>query len=414
MKGRRAASNKILMDIAFTDAERSFRDEVDRFLVENLPDRLRIGARATPTVFAEPDLGGEWQQILYKKGWLAYFWPEEFGGTGWSPVQRYIFEKECALAHAPDLPVLSLKLLAPVLHRFGTPAQQARYLPKILSGEHYWCQGFSEASSGSDLASLKTRASRDGDTWIVNGSKLWTTHAHFADHMFCLVRTAASAKKQAGISFLLIDMRQPGIEVRPIKGLAGDHEVNAVFIDNVAVPIEDMVGDEGQGWTIAKFLLENERGGSCHAPALLADLASIRADAAMTPADDGRTLADDMLFMAKLSHAEFEAQALETLELRILADIARGQAPGPQTSLVKLVASNLKQQVGALMMRNYGYAGLQLAKERPLYGADAPAPVLSKAAQIAAPTYLNNRAWTIFGGTNEVQRTIIARTVLGL
>jgi alkylation response protein AidB-like acyl-CoA dehydrogenase len=164
MKGRRAASNKILMDIAFTDAERSFRDEVDRFLVENLPDRLRIGARATPTVFAEPDLGGEWQQILYKKGWLAYFWPEEFGGTGWSPVQRYIFEKECALAHAPDLPVLSLKLLAPVLHRFGTPAQQARYLPKILSGEHYWCQGFSEASSGSDLASLKTRASRDGDT----------------------------------------------------------------------------------------------------------------------------------------------------------------------------------------------------------------------------------------------------------
>ena len=414
MKQDHAVRIETQMNIAFTDAECTFRDEVVAFLRENLPERLQVGARATPTVFAEPDLGSEWQKILYQKGWLAYLWPKAFGGTGWSPVQRYIFEKECALAHAPDLPVLSLKLLGPVLQRFGSKAQQDHYLPKILSGEHYWCQGFSEASSGSDLASLKTRATQDGDRWVINGSKLWTTHAHFADHMFCLARTDPNARKQAGISFFLIDMRQPGIEVRPIMGLAGDHEVNAVFIDNVAVPAEDMVGDVGQGWTIAKFLLENERGGSCHAPALLADLTAIRAQAACMPADHGAALSEDPLFLAHLSRTEFEAQALETTELRILADLARGLPPGPQTSLVKLVASNLKQQVGSLMMRLYGHAALQLATERPLYGAAAPMPVFSKAAQIAAPTYLNNRAWTIFGGTNEVQRTIIAKSVLWL
>ena len=402
------------MDMTFTEAEQIFRGEVETFLADHLPERLRAGARATTTVFAEPNLGSEWQAILHDKGWLAYSWPVQFGGPGWTPVQRYIFEKACALAHAPELPVLSLKLLGPVLHRFGTLGQQAHYLPKILSGEHYWCQGFSEASSGSDLASLKTRAARVGDGWILNGSKLWTTHAHFADHMFCLARTDQTARKQAGISFFLIDMRQKGVEVRPIMGLAGDHEVNAVFLDDVAVPACDMVGEEGQGWTIAKFLLENERGGSCHAPALLADLAIIRTEAAGRPGEGELTMAHDPLFMARLACAEFEAQGLEMTELRILADIANGRPPGPQTSLVKLVASNLKQQVGTLMMQLYGYAGLQLARTRPLYGDNAPRPVLGIGAQIAAPTYLNNRAWTIFGGTNEVQRSIIARTVLGL
>jgi alkylation response protein AidB-like acyl-CoA dehydrogenase len=402
------------MDIRLTADETAFRTEVRDFLATHLTERLRAGARATPTVFAEPDIGREWQHILCEKGWLAYFWPVAFGGTGWTPMQRYIFEKECALAHAPELPGLSLKLLAPVLHRFGTPEQQARYLPRILSADDYWCQGFSEPGSGSDLASLKTRAVRDGDRWIVNGSKLWTTHAHFADHMFCLVRTNPDVKRQAGISFLLIDMKQPGIEVRPIKGLAGDHEVNAVFLDDVVVPADDMVGGEGQGWTIAKFLLENERGGSCHAPSLLADLDTLRTAASQAPADGGGTMADDALFIAALSRAEFAAQALETTELRILAEIAQGRPPGPQTSLVKLVASNLKQDIGTLAMRLWGPAGLQLPTERPLYGNAAPEPILNAAAQIAAPTYLNNRAWTIFGGSNEVQRTIIAKTVLGL
>ncbi|WP_428310508.1 acyl-CoA dehydrogenase family protein [Hydrocarboniphaga sp.] len=402
------------MDMQFSADQIAFRDEVRAFLDGHLSPRLRLGARMTPTVFAEPDIGREWQQILYQRGWFGYCWPQGYGGTGWTPVQRYIFDKECALAHAPELPALSLKLLGPVLHRFGNEQQKQHYLPRILSGEHYWCQGFSEPSAGSDLANLKTRAVLDGDRWIVNGSKLWTTHAHFADHMFCLVRTNPEVKAQAGVSFLLIDMKQPGIEVRPIRNIAGDHEVNAVFLDNVVVPAGDMVGEEGQGWTIAKFLLENERGGSCHAPVLLAQLAELRREAADASDGEGAPLIGDRSFAAALARVEFEAQALEVTELRILAEIAQGRPPGPQTSLVKLIASNLRQQISSLGLRVFGYAGLQLQQQRPLYGDGAPQPVHSAAAMAAAPSYLNNRAWTIFGGSNEVQRTIIARTVLGL
>ncbi|WP_157218477.1 acyl-CoA dehydrogenase family protein [Flavisphingomonas formosensis] len=402
------------MNLTLNAEETAFRDEVRAFLSAHLPERLRRGARLTPTVFAEPDIGREWHRILYEKGWIGHSWPARFGGTGWDPVRRYIFEKECALADAPRLPVLSLRLLAPVLQHFGSAAQQQRYLPRILSGEHYWCQGFSEPQSGSDLASLRTRAAHDGTQWVLNGSKLWTTHAQFADHIFCLARTDATVKPQAGISFFLVDMNQPGVEVRPIIGLAGDHEVNAIFLDDVKVPDEDLVGEPGQGWTIAKFLLENERGGSCHAPALLARLARLRAAAAALPGDDARPIGADAAFQAALCDAECEAQALEITELRILADIAQGLPPGPQTSLVKMVASTLEQTISTIEMRMYGYAGLQLATERPLYGEAAPDPVLSIDAQMAAPRYLNNRAWTIFGGSNEIQRTIIAKTVLGL
>jgi len=412
------------MDLDFTDTEQAFRDEVRAFLAEHLTDHLRAGTRATPTVFAEPDIGREWQRILHEKGWIGYNWPVRFGGTGWTPTQRYIFEKECAIADAPGLPVLGLKLLGPVIHHFGSPEQQAEYLPRILSAEHYWCQGFSEPGSGSDLASLKTRAVRDGDTYIVNGSKIWTTHAHFADHMFCLVRTDPDVKPQRGISFLLIDMAQPGVRVRPILGLAGDHEVNEVFLDDVIVPVHDRVGEEGQGWTIAKFLLENERGGSCHAPKLLADIARLREAAGHEPSGHepsghepsgaNGALIHDRLFAARLGRAELEAQALEMTELRILAEIAQGRPPGPQTSLVKLVASNLRQAIDGLAMETYGYAGLQLTTERPLYGNMSDEPIHNKAAQVAAPTYLNSRAWTIFGGSNEIQRMIIAKTVLDL
>ncbi len=393
---------------------RNFRDQVYEFLTTHLPDRLREGSRSTPTVFAEPAIGREWQAILHAKGWLAYNWPREHGGTGWSPVQRYIFEKECALADAPGLPVLGLKLLAPVLYTYGTPAQQAHYLPRILTGEHYWCQGFSESGSGSDLASLRTRATRVGDHYVLNGAKLWTTHAHFADHIFCLVRTDSTGKPQQGITFLLVDMQQPGVRVRPILTLAGDHEVNEVFFDNVRVPLVDRVGAEGEGWAIAKFLLENERGGSCHAPRLLADITRLRAEAARQPAGAGRTLIDDALFMAELGRLELEAQALEITELRILEQLGEGKRPGPQSSIVKLVASDLRRAVDALAMSACGYIGLQLETRRPLYGEQAPTPVYGKSAQVAAPRYLNSQAWAIFGGSNEIQRTIIAKTVLGL
>ena len=392
----------------------AFRDMIREFLRTCLPECLREGSRSTPTVFAEPGIGREWQAILNARGWLAYQWPREHGGTGWSPLQRYIFEKECALADAPGLPVLGLKLLASVLYTYGTPAQRAHYLPKILSGEHYWCQGFSEPGSGSDLASLRTRAVREGDHYRVNGSKLWTTHAHFADHIFCLVRTDTAVKPQKGITFLLIDMRQPGVRVRPILTLAGDHEVNEVFLDDVLVPLADRVGEEGQGWEIAKFLLENERGGSCHAPRLLADIARLRKQAVQQPAGGGGSLLQEPLFMAELGRLELEAQALEVTELRILEQLGENKRPGPQSSIVKLVASDLRRSVDALAMSACGYVGLQLETRRPLYGADAPAAIDGKSAQVAAPRYLNSQAWAIFGGSNEIQRTIIAKTVLGL
>jgi alkylation response protein AidB-like acyl-CoA dehydrogenase len=402
------------MNLELSTAEYAFREEVRAFLDESLTDRLRAGALGTPTVFAEPDIGREWQQILHGKGWLAYHWPVEHGGTGWSPVQRYLFEKECALAGAPRLPVLGLKLLAPVLWTFGTAEQKSHYLPRILSAEDYWCQGFSEPGAGSDLASLKTLAVREGDRYRINGSKIWTTHAHFADHMFCLVRTDPGVKRQRGISFLLVDMRQPGVTVRPIIGLAGDHEVNEVFLDNVEAPVTDLVGKEGEGWTIAKFLLEHERGGSCLAPALIAALGRLRHEAGQEPGGYNGSLIHDAYFQRSLARIELEVQALEMTELRILADIANGRPPGPQSSLIKLIASSLRQDVDALAMRVFGYAGLQLSVERPLYGNNGAESVHNKAAQTAAPAYLNSRAWTIFGGSNEVQRGIIAKTVLRL
>jgi alkylation response protein AidB-like acyl-CoA dehydrogenase len=402
------------MDMHFSTADLAFRDEVRGFLAAELPQHLRDGMNGTPSVFVEPEIGLEWQRILHARGWLAYQWPVEFGGTDWTPVQRYIFEKECALADAPALSVLGLKLVGPVIAHFGTPDQKARYLERILTGQDLWCQGYSEPGSGSDLASLKTRAVRDGDKYIVNGSKIWTTHAQYADWMFCLARTNSDVKPQAGISFLLINMRQPGITVRPIIGMAGDHEVNQVFLDNAEALVADRIGEEGQGWTIAKFLLENERGGSCAAPRLLADLDRLDRLAGAQPGGFNGALGHDVDFGRRLSRLRLEAEALEMTELRILGELAQGRKPGPQTSLTKLVASNLRQYVDELAVEAFGYDGLQLATERPLYGNESPEPIGSKPAQLAMPTYLNSRAWTIFGGSNEVQKNIIAKTVLGL
>ena len=396
------------MDIDLTPEDEAFRNEVRAFLSDNLPPHIRRGAALTPTVFVEPELGQAWNAILREKGWLGYQWPVQHGGTGWTPVQRYLFEKECALAGAPNLTVLSLKLLAPVLWTFGSDAQKANYLPRILAGEDYWCQGFSEPGSGSDLASLKTRAVRQGDSYLVNGSKIWTTHAHHANRMFTLVRTDPGVKNQAGISFLLIDLSSPGVSVRPIVSFAGDHEVNQVFLEDVAVPAENLVGEPGQGWTIAKFLLENERGGSCHAPKLSYDLNEISVAARETGA------AQEADWSRRVARLRLGVDALEMIELKIISDIAGGKAPGPQTSLTKLLASNLRQEIDLLAADLYGPAGLHLPLERPFYGDGAPQPVHSSGAQLAAARYLNSRAWTIFGGTNEIQRTIIAKSVLGL
>jgi alkylation response protein AidB-like acyl-CoA dehydrogenase len=402
------------MDMNFTAADLAFQQEVRAFLDEKLSPRLREGAANTPSVFTEPDVSREWQAILHEKGWLATSWPVEDGGTGWTPMQKYLFEKECQIAGAPSLPILGLRLAGPVICKFGTPEQKARFLPRILSGEDYWCQGYSEPGSGSDLASLKTRAVREGDKYLVNGSKLWTTHAHHANWIFTLVRTDVDSKKQAGISFLLIPMDQPGITVTPIVTMANDHEVNATFFDDAETGIENRVGEEGEGWTIAKFLLENERGGSCAAPGLLASLDRLEAAAAKLESGVNGALIHDPIIAQRLAKLRLEAQAFETTELRILAELVKGREAGPQTSLVKLISSHLRQGIQELEVDLFGYDGLQLPVSRPLYGNEAPEPIGSREAQLAMPTYLNGRAYTIFGGSSEVQRTIIAKQVLGL
>lgn len=402
------------MDMDFSPRDLAFRDEVRQFLKDNLPDHLKDGARRTPGVFVEPDIGMEWHRILNEKGWLAYHWPKEDGGTGWTPTQKFIFEKECALAGAPALSILGLRLVGPVICEFGTPEQKARFLPRILSGEDYWCQGYSEPGSGSDLASLKTSARREGDKYIVNGSKIWTTHAHHADWIFALVRTDSSGKKQQGITFLLIPMDQPGVEVTPILSMSGDHEVNQVFFSDAETSVDNRIGEEGAGWSIAKFLLENERGGSCFAPRLLQSIAKLEELARTQPSGVNGAVAHDPRFRDKLARARLDAEALEVTELRILAELAKGRAPGPQTSLVKMLGSNIGQEIDTLRLELLGLDALQLPLERPLYGNEAPEPVGSELAQTAMGKYLNNRAATIFGGSDEVQKNIIAKTVLGL
>ena len=402
------------MDMEFSPEDIAFREEVRDFLKHNLSDRLRDGARRTPGVFVEPDIGMEWHRILHEKGWVAPHWPKENGGTGWTPTQKFIFEKECALAGAPALAILGLRLVGPVICAFGTPEQKQRFLPPILSGEDYWCQGYSEPGSGSDLASLKTTAKLENGEYVVNGSKIWTTHAHHANWIFALVRTDPSVKKQAGITFLLIPMDQEGVEVTPIHSMSGDHEVNAVFFSDARTPAENRIGDEGQGWTIAKFLLENERGGSCFAPRLLQSIDRLQELAKEQPSGINGAVGHDPRFRDRLARARLEAEALEVTELRILAELAKGRAPGPQTSLVKLLGSNIGQTIDTLRLELLGPDALQLPLERPLYGNEAPEPVGSEYAQTAMGRYLNNRAATIFGGSDEVQKNIIAKTVLGL
>lgn len=402
------------MDMEFSAEDIAFREEVRGFLKDNLPGHLRDGARRTPGVFVEPDIGMEWHRILFRQGWVAPHWPKADGGTGWTPTQKFIFEKECALAGAPSLAILGLRLVGPVICAFGTAEQKARFLPRILSGEDYWCQGYSEPGSGSDLASLKTSARLDGDEYVINGSKIWTTHAHHADWIFALVRTDATVKRQAGISFLLVPMDQPGVTVTPIHSMSGDHEVNAVFFTDARTPVENRIGDEGQGWSVAKFLLENERGGSCYAPRLLQSIDRLEQLAQTQPSGVNGALAHDPRFRDRLARVRLEAEALEVTELRILAELAKGRAPGPQTSLVKLLGSNIGQQVDVLRLELLGPDALQLPLERPLYGNEAPEPVGSEYAQTAMGRYLNNRAATIFGGSDEVQKNIIAKTVLGL
>jgi alkylation response protein AidB-like acyl-CoA dehydrogenase len=393
------------MDLNYSPDEAAFRDEVRTWLGEHLPDELR------EKVVNYKELGKDdllrWHRILAEKGWVAPDWPLEWGGPGWTVVQRYIFEEECGAAGCPPLVAFGLRMCAPVLLRFGTPAQKQRFLPRIYHGEDFWCQGYSEPGSGSDLASLKTRAVRQGDHYVVTGQKIWTTLAHYADWIFCLVRTDATReKRQEGISFLLIDMRTPGITVRPIALMDGGHEVNEVFFDDVKVPAENLVHEEHKGWTVAKYLLGYERMGTGRIGASKRELARLKELAAQA-VKDGKPLLADPRFRDRVTRVEVELMALEITNLRFLDQLRGGRPPGAEVSLLKIKGTEIQQAISELMMQA---AGPFAQAFRP---ADAAAHFDAFTASLA-PRYCNLRKATIYAGSNEIQRNIIAKATLGL
>jgi alkylation response protein AidB-like acyl-CoA dehydrogenase len=381
------------MDLNFTGEELAFRDEVRAFMGANIPAETRRKVLEGVEVSRDDTLG--WHQALHRHGWGGPNWPKEFGGTGWDPVRQYIFEEEGAAAGAPRLLPFGLKMVGPVIMRFGNAAQQKRFLPRILSGEDWWAQGYSEPGAGSDLASLKTRAERKDDHYVVNGQKTWITLAQHANWIFCLVRTDPAVKKQAGISFLLIDMKARGVTVRPITLLDGSHEVNEVWFEDVEVPVENLVGDENGGWTYAKFLLGHERTNIAGVGASKRELARLKRIAS-EERKDGKPLLADPGFATKVAQVEVELMALEITNLRVLAAEAERRAPGPEASLLKIKGTEIQQAISELMMHAAGPRALPLRR-----GA-------------LAATYLNLRKTSIYGGSNEIQRNIIAQTILGL
>jgi len=402
------------MDLTLSREDEDFRTEVRRFLDENLTQDLREAGRKTTGVFAEYAAGMRWHKILARRGWSAPSWPKEYGGTGWSATQRYIFSRECIAADAPRIFAMGLRMVGPVIMKFGTPEQKQKYLPRIVSGEITFCQGYSEPGSGSDLASLKTRAERDGDDYVINGTKIWTTGAHVADHMFCLVRTSTEGKPQDGISFVLIDsMKTPGLTVAPIVTLAGDHEVNQVFFDNVRTPVANRIGPENAGWTVAKYLLEFERGGEAYTPNLHARLEDVKRIAREEAADGSGRLIAERGFVERLAEAEMDIQALEMIEMQVLSDLSRGRNPGAVSSSMKIRGSETLQKLDHLGVEALAWYAAPFEPEARELGHNEPT-VTPEWGGSAMPLYLNNRASTIYAGSNEIQRNIIAKAVLGL
>ncbi|MGB3320180.1 MAG: acyl-CoA dehydrogenase family protein [Sphingopyxis granuli] len=397
------------MDMEFSPEDLAFQKEVRDFIAENYPAELRGKQDEGDELTKEDFLA--WHRILYKKGWVAPAWPVEYGGTGWTPTQRFIFSEETARADCIRLMPFGLAMVGPVIYTFGTPEQKARFLPRILSGEDWWCQGYSEPGSGSDLASLRTVAVRDGDEYVVNGQKTWTTMAQYADWGFFLVRTDKDAKQQEGISFLLIDMKSPGITVRPIITLGGEHEVNEVFLEDVRVPVDQRVYEENKGWTCAKFLLAHERTGIAGVASSKRGVERVKA-IARTELDGDRPLLANPFFKRKLAELEIDLTALEFTELRGLAGPNAGKGPGPESSLLKIKGSEIQQRLTELTLEAVGHYGAPYF--RGFGEGDNEHPIGPDYAHRAAPTYFNMRKTTIYGGSNEIQRNIIAKMVLGL
>ncbi len=396
------------MDLSYSPEDLAFRDQVRAFLnaklTPEMSDKVRKGQ----------DLGkaahDKWHEILNQQGWLAPNWPREYGGCEWNAVQRHIFQEECAQANAPRVVPFGLTMLAPVLQKFGSDAQKAHYLPRILSGKDWWCQGYSEPGAGSDLASLKTKAVRDGDHYVVNGQKTWTTMGQYANWIFCLVRTDPDVKQQEGISFLLIDMGTPGIEVRPIILLDGTPEVNEVWFTDVRVPVENLVGEENKGWTYAKYLLTHERTNTAGVGYSQAGLSALKR-MARAEVSNGCPLIENPHFAARLALVEIDLMAMSTTNLRIVSKAAVGQAPGVEASMLKVKGTLIRQEINDLARRAAGPYAMPFASEA-LEGDNAP-PIGPDYAGPVAAQYFNNRKLSIFAGSNEIQRSIIAKVKLG-
>lgn len=398
------------MDLNFTPQEEAFRAEVQAFLKAKLPERIATKVKAGQRLSkADQD---EWHAILNERGWLANHWPEAYGGPGWGAVEKFIFDTECALAGGPRIVPFGVNMLGPVLIKFGNEAQKKYWLPRILSGEDWWCQGYSEPGAGSDLASVKTTAVRQGDHYIVNGQKTWTTQGQHANMIFCLVRTDREAKAQSGISFLLVDMQSPGVELRPIRTLDGDKEVNEVFFTDVKVPVENLVGEENKGWTYAKYLLTYERTGIAGVGFCIAALAKLKVVAAKVM-KNGQPLDQDPLFAARMAQVEIDLENMKTTNLRVIAAVAGGGVPGAESSMLKIRGTEIRQEILSLIRRAMGPYALPFIEEAQ-YEGYADEPVGPKEAATAAANYFNYRKLSIFGGSNEIQKNIISKMILGL
>ena len=405
------------MDLALSAEDIAFRDEVRAFFAENLTPRFKQAGALMTSVYSDPEIAVAWQKILHKKGWAAPGWPKAYGGTGWTPAQHRIYAEERARAGAPAQSPMGVAMVGPILCHYGTPEQKAKFLPKTLSADIFWCQGYSEPNSGSDLASLQMRAEDAGDDFICNGEKIWTTHAHVADWIFCLVRTASDGRVQQGITFLLIDMHAPGVEVRPIISLSGEHIQNQIFFTNVRVPKENVVGAIGAGWTVAKHLLEFERGGGVGAPMLNELLAKARAGARSTSDGAGGMLADDPYFAAKLAEAQVAVDAFEALEQRLM--FSGGKRP-TDPSMLKVKLTELSQRITELAIEAAGnyvqpFQPHAVAAGGPVPGFTPPNDgfVAGEPWQaVAGMKYWNDRAASIYAGSNEIQRNIMARLLL--
>ncbi len=392
------------MDLAFTPEEQQFREDIRAWVRDNLPQD--ISHKVHNALRLSRDDMQRWARILGKKGWLGYGWPKQFGGPGWTAVQKHLFEEETALAGAPRIVPFGPVMVAPVIMAFGSPEQQQRFLPGIASGDVWWSQGYSEPGSGSDLASLKTRAERRGDKYIVNGQKTWTTLAQHGDWIFCLVRTSTEGKPQTGISFLLIDMKSPGVTVRPIIMLDGEHEVNEVFFDNVEVPAENLIGEENKGWTYAKHLLSHERTNIADVNRAKRELERLKRIAR----NEG--VYDDRRFRDEIAKLEVDVVALEMLVLRVLSAEKSGKNPLEIAGLLKIKGSEIQQRYTELMMLAAGPYALPFVREAMEAGYQGEHVGAAYLAPLAA-SYFNMRKTTIYGGSNEVQRNIVAQVVLG-